>query len=257
MHDPDFVGDIFIPGTKDYVDLEPAWSKQLREDREGCDYYKQLLEREEKKRQEPARNTQDERARVAALIRVADAKEREAKRLKVKQEQGLASTKPVCAPEAADAARERVYEAFLHARRTIGDDDEWDDANKEYHQLMKKLDYNSSHMNQVQDLALTAALGSAEFEALQRKYTTLAGRNLCDYWTKLSALCSRFSPRQHAVEAALNEWQQAALAASQVLGIHVIELQNSMPGFAEAHTAELEQRHGLFAPYADENIATG
>ena len=43
-----------------------------------------------------------------------------------------------------------------------------------------------------------------------------------------------------------------------MLGIHIIELQNSMPGFAEAHAAELEQRHmGVFAPYADENIATG
>ena len=123
---------------------------------------------------------------------------------------------------------------------------------------MKKLDYNRSRANQLQDLALAAAPGSSgEFEALQRKYAVLAGRNLGDYWTKLRALRSRFSPRQHAVEAALNEWRKGALAASQVLGIHVIELQNSMPGFAEAHAAELEQRHGVFAPYADENIATG
>jgi hypothetical protein len=161
----------------------------------------------------------------------------------------------LCTPEAADAARERVYEAFLHARQTAGGYEEWDDANRECHALMKKLDYNRSRANQVQDMALAAA--PDEFEALQRQYAVLAGRNLGDYWAKLRALRSRFSPRQHAVEAALNEWRQAALAASQVLGIHIIELQNSMPGFAEAHAAELEQRHGVFAPYADESNATG
>ena len=254
-NDPNFVGDIFIPGTKDYVDPEPEWSVKLREDMETRDYYNHQWEKEEEKRKEAARNTPEERARIAALIKEAEAREREAKRLKVKQARGLASTKPLCTPEAADAARERVYEAFLHARQTAGGYEEWDDANRECHALMKKLDYNRSRANQVQDMALAAA--PDEFEALQRQYAVLAGRNLGDYWAKLRALRSRFSPRQHAVEAALNEWRQAALAASQVLGIHIIELQNSMPGFAEAHAAELEQRHGVFAPYADESIATG
>ena len=252
--DPDWEGEMYLAGSRGWKHVEPDDVRQFRENMEARDYHKQKSEREEEHRKAMAPEVS---MRGAALIREADAKDRDAKRLKVKQEQGLASTKPLCTPEAAYAAREHVYAAFLHANQTVGEHDEWDDVNKDYHSLMKKLDYNRSRMNQMQDLALEAVPGSSEFEALQRKYTALAGRNLGDYWTQLRALRGRFSTRQHAVEAALNEWRQAALAASQVLGIHIIELQNSMPGFAEAHAAELEQRHGVFAPYADEKIATG
>ena len=250
--EPNWIGDMHIPGTRGWEYVEPENIRQFRENMEARDYNKRQYEKAEKYRKATA---PEEQARIAARIREAEAKEHDAKRLKVKQARGLASTKPLCTPEAADAARERVYEAFLHARQTAGGYEEWDDANRECHALMKKLDYNRSRANQVQDMALAAA--PDEFEALQRQYAVLAGRNLGDYWAKLRALRSRFSPRQHAVEAALNEWRQAALAASQVLGIHIIELQNSMPAFAEAHATELDQRHGVFAPYADENITTG
>ena len=252
--EPGWEGEMHIAGSRGWKRVEPDDERQFRKDMEARNYYKQQSEREEEDRKAMA---QEAPMRGAALIRDADAKERDVKRLKQKQEQGLASTKPFCTAEAAYAAREHVYAAFLHANQTVGEHDEWDDINKEYHSLMKKLDYNRSRMNQTQDLALEAVQGSSEFEALQRKYTALAGRNLGDYWTQLRALRGRFSTRQHAVEAALNEWRQAVLAASQVLGIHIIELQNSMQGFAEAHAAELEQRHGVFAPYADAKIATG
>jgi hypothetical protein len=219
---------------------------------ESRNYYKEQSEMEEEHRKAAASEAP---LRGVDLIREVDARDRNAKRLRAQQEQGLASTKPLCTPEAAYAARERVYAAFLHVNQMFGEHDEWDDVNKDYHSLMKKLDYNRSRMNQMQDLVLEVVPG--DFEALQRKYTVLAGRNLGDYWTQLRTLRGRFSSRQHAVEAVLNEWRQAALAASQVLGIHIIELQNSMPAFAEAHATELDQRHGVFAPYADENITTG
>ena len=72
-------------------------------------------------------------------------------------------------------ALERVYEAFLHAMQAVGSTswDDVDNANKEYHQLMNKLDYNCSCMNQVQDLTIDTPDNSI-FEALYCQYMGLA-----------------------------------------------------------------------------------
>ena len=231
--DPSWQGSPYIEGTDNYSEEETPTRTALRQDIERRENFR--LEQDEQKQRDAEEQRRQWRSSPAGMSHVDQrVREMEEREKRTKQ----------CAPEAEKEARMLVYEAFL------GVNNSWSDNNKAYHTIMKKLDYNRSRMNQEQDKALNGSLSTT-------KYIELAERDLLKYWTQLRAIRSKFSMRDHTREAKLNEWRQQALAASQVLGTNLIELQNSMPTFASENAREIHDRFGIFKPYVDENIATG
>ena len=250
---PEWRGDMYIPGTVNYghapADPEEQALIRQRETRTRNIYTRQ----EQYEREHDAACAKRYASGEARFQAMEACKRAEAER-KLQLARGVIPSKQTT-EEDKNLVYERVYEAFLDAMHVIGSWQNVSDEHKKYHTIMKLLDYNKSRINQTQDNFLHADILFPAFEA---KYGELTTRKFKECWTRLSSIRRTFTPENDEHEKGLNAWRQEVLLASQILGMHVIQVQDKMPLFALEHEDKIRQKYGNpFLPYEDQNIKTG